>query len=128
MNWPGLSTWSCWSFLRLRRAWTFGRVALTHDSVERMVGHETRLVQEAPERRHEEEDQALSRYLESSRLMDRAASWVRAGVPRGWIVLGLLGLVPTFMSGTATPEGLAISLGGILLALQAFEKFAAGAC
>src|SRR3989442_4801412 len=59
--------------------------------------------------------------------MDRAASWVLAGVSRGWIVLGLMGLVPTFMSGTASPEGLAISLGAILLALQAFEKFAAGA-
>jgi len=125
--WTGLSAWAAWSYLRSRRAWSSGRVALTNDSVERMVGHKTRLVQEAPERRHEEEDQALSRYLESSRLMDRSASWVLAGVPRGWIVLGLLGLVPTFMSGTASPEGLAISLGGILLALQAFEKFAAGA-
>ena len=125
--WSVLSGWAAWSYVRFRRAWSSGRIALTHDTVERMVGHKTRLVQESPERRHDEEDQALSRYLETSRLMDRAASWLLAGVPGGWLLLGLLGLVPAFLSGAASPEGLAIGLGGILLGLQAFEKFAAGA-
>ena len=125
--WSCLSGWAARSFLRSRRAWSAGRIALTHDTVERMVGHKTRLVQEAPDRRHEEEDLALSHYLGTSRLMDRAASWLLAGVPRGWILVGLVGLVPVFMNGNTSPEGLTISLGGILLALQAFEKFAAGA-
>jgi ATP-binding cassette, subfamily B, bacterial len=125
--WSALSAWAAWSYLVARRAWSSGRIELTHDSVEHMVGHRTRLVQEAPEKRHEEEDRALSRYLEASSRMDRAATWLLAGIPGGWLLLGLLGLVPVFVSGAASPESLAIALGGILLALQAYEKFAVGA-
>jgi ABC-type multidrug transport system fused ATPase/permease subunit len=125
--WCGVSGWSALAYVRSRRTWSTERVALTHDTVERMVGHRTRLVQEAPEHRHEQEDQTLSRYLDSSRRMDRAAALLLAGIPRGWVLLGLAALVPVFFMGSAPPEALAISLGGILLALQAFEKFASGA-
>jgi ATP-binding cassette subfamily B protein len=94
--------------------------------VERLVGHRTRLAQEVRERRHDGEDQAMARYLDSSAAMDRTAAWLIAVVPRGWHFLGLLGLAPAFVAGHGSPTSPAIGLGGMLLAYRAFDKLAAG--
>jgi ATP-binding cassette subfamily B protein len=79
-----------------------------------------------PERWHDGEDQALARYLERSTTMDRTAAWLIAVVPRGWLVLSLLGLAPAFVAGRGSPAALAIGLGGMLLAYRAFHKLATG--
>lgn len=47
-------------------------------------------------------------------------------VPRGWLLLGLLGLTPAFLTGSDSPVALAVGLGGILLAHEAFKKLATG--
>lgn len=112
-------------YLKQRKQWTTTRLHLTHDLVERMVGHRTRLAQEAPDRWHAGEDQAVSNYLEVSAQMDRAAVWLQALVPRGWLVVGLIGLAPAFIAGGG-PGAIAVSLGGMLLAFLAFRKIAAG--
>ena len=67
---------------------------MTHDLVESLAGHRTRLAQLAPERWHDGEDEALDNYLKSSEAMDRSTARLIALVPRGWLVLGLLGLTP----------------------------------
>ncbi len=113
-------------YLKQRKHWTETRLHLTHDLVERMVGHRTRLAQEAPDRWHAGEDQAVSNYLEVSVQMDRAAVWLQALVPRGWLVVGLIGLAPAFIVGGGAPGAIAVSLGGMLLAFLAFRKIAAG--
>jgi len=89
-----------------------------------MVGHRTRLAQEAPERRHDGEDQAVEGYLSQSATMDRAAM-MQSVVARGWLFAALLGLSPAFVAATATPPALAVSLGGMLLAYRALAKLAA---
>jgi len=108
------------------RSWTKSRLDLTHDLIERMVGHRTRMVQQAPDNRHEDEDHELDRYLNSSKDFDSAFVPLAAGVPRGWLVIGLLGLAPAFVGGTAEATGLAIALGGVLLAYRALTAIAAG--
>ena len=108
------------------RNWSRARLGLTHDLIERMVGHRTRMVQQAPEHRHEDEDHELDRYVTSSKEFDRAYVPLAAGVPRGWLVVGLMGLAPAFVSGTAETAGLAISLGGVLLAHRALSSIAVG--
>jgi ABC-type multidrug transport system fused ATPase/permease subunit len=125
----GWVTFTCcigWQYFRRRRHWTETRLGMTHDLVERMVGHRTRLVQEARERWHEGEDQALARYLELSGTMDRSGALLLALAPRGWLILGLLGLAPSFVSGRGSPALLAVGLGGLLLAFRALQKLAAG--
>jgi ATP-binding cassette subfamily B protein len=99
---------------------------MTNDLVERMAGHRTRLAQEAPERWHDGEDQAVEHYLEDSNKMDRTAVRLMALVPRGWLVVGLIGLAPAFITGHSSTAALAIALGGLLLAYQALRKLAAG--
>lgn len=112
-------------YTRLRH-WSQARLGLTHDLIERMVGHRTRMVQQAPEHRHEDEDHELERYVTASKEFDRAYVPLAAGVPRGWLVVGLLGLAPAFVSGVAETTGLAIALGGVLLAHRALSSVAVG--
>lgn len=112
-------------YRRLLR-WTQARLDLTHDLIERMVGHRTRMVQQAPEDRHEDEDRELDRYLSVSKAFDGAFVPLAAGVPRGWLVVGLLGLAPAFVGGSADATQLAIGLGGVLLAYRALSAIALG--
>lgn len=113
-------------YLRRRSAWTDSRLAMTHDLVEQMVGHRTRLAQEHPTLWHDGEDTALDRYLELARRMDAHAVTLGAVIPRAWIVLGLLGLVPSFAGGSTSLAALAVAIGGVLLAHRALKKLVLG--
>lgn len=110
-----------WQYVRSRRRWTERRLVLTHDLVERMVGHRTRLAQEAQERWHAGEDEAMECYLPVAQQMDRWAVLMIGLVPRGWMVLGLLGLSPALVAGQTAPVALAVSLGGILMVYRALQ-------
>jgi hypothetical protein len=59
LAWVALTIFFNWQCFRHRHGWTEARLGLTHDLVERMVGHRTRLAQETPERWHDGEDQAM---------------------------------------------------------------------
>jgi ATP-binding cassette subfamily B protein len=126
LGWVAFALCLGWHYFRRRCGWTEARLGMTHDLVERMVGHRTRLAQEAREHWHAGEDQALEHYLERSQTMDRAAAWLLALVPRGWLLAGLLGLAPAFVASRASPAALAIGLGGILLGYRALQKLATG--
>lgn len=114
-------------YTRLKR-WTRERLALTQALVEAMVGHRTRLAQEDPQRRAAEDDATLDGYLRTCRAMDAAVRPVGAIVPRGWMFLGLAGLVPAFLDLQAQDlsASLAIGLGGVLFAQRAFLGLAGG--
>lgn len=111
--------------IRVRRAWTDERLAMTHDLVERMVGHRTRLAQELPERWHHGEDEALERYLGASRQLDRAQVAL-AALPRVWLVAGILGLGAAFTSRAGSLPGLAAALLGVLLVYAALSELIGG--
>jgi len=112
-------------YLHRRTGWVDRRVGLTHDLIERMVGHRTRIAQQPREQWHEGEDETLERYVHASSRMDDAAVWLLGIVPRGWMVAALAGLTPAFVQG-GSPASLAVSLGGILLAERAFERLTGG--
>ncbi|WP_141330210.1 ABC transporter ATP-binding protein [Myxococcus sp. AB025B] len=108
----------------VQRAWSSARVEITHDLLERMLGHRTRLAQLPLERWHDGEDIRLSAYSEVSKVMDRRTMQLTALLRDGWLVLALLTLLPAFSTGTANASALAVSVGGILLALRAFDEVA----
>lgn len=115
-----------WIGYRRRSRWTDDRLHMTHVLVERMVGHRTRLAQQSPEQWHDDEDRTLNQFLEHSYGLDRAFVASLTLVPRGWLIVGILSLVPAVVGGQATVEALAIGLGGTLLAYRALRKFAPG--
>jgi ATP-binding cassette subfamily B protein len=127
LGWLIVSGVVVWMYYRRNRHWTDGRLAMTHDLVESMVGHRTRLAQLAPERWHDGEDEALERYLKASKAMDDSTVALTAVIPRGWLVLGLLGLASAFISGGPSPARMAIAVGGMLLAYRALRRLTAGA-
>jgi ATP-binding cassette subfamily B protein len=113
------------TFLR-REAWTRARLSMTHDLVERMTGHRTRQAQQPPEQWHDGEDEPLDRYTGIARRMDDHAVRLIAVVPRGWVLLCLLGLAPAFVAGSASTASLAVALGGVFLAYRALRKLVMG--
>lgn len=111
---------------RRLQAWTTQRLALTHELVEQMVGHRTRLAQERPERRDARDDGALHAYLDRSSALDRAALPLQSALPSAWILAALALLAPAFAAGQAGAAALAISLGGVLLAQRALGGIVGG--
>jgi ATP-binding cassette subfamily B protein len=121
-GWMLLSGLLTWRYYGLRRRWTEARLGLTHDLVEGMVGHRTRLAQEPPERWHTGEDQALAHYLSLAVTLERTERLLMALVPRGWLPVGVLGLFPAFVGGGASAAGLAVGLGGVILVHRALRR------
>jgi ATP-binding cassette subfamily B protein len=126
LAWVGLSLALVWRYFGRLRTWTLQRLRMTQDLVERMVGHRTRLAQEQPARRDGDEDRELGHYVHTSREMDRAVLPVVGAMPRGWMLVALGGIGPAFVTGTASPVGVAIALGGMLLAGRALSGISAG--
>jgi len=123
--WLGLVTFFTWHYVGYRRTWTTSRLGLTHHLIEQMLGHRTRLVQQPMAQWHKGEDEALSTYNEASKNMDRWAIAITTLLPRGWLIVGLIGLGPALLSGGSTIT-LAIGLGGCLLAYAALQKCTQG--
>jgi len=126
LAWTAVTFLIAWRYFKSNRSWTAERLSMTHDLIERMAGHRTRLAQEPAARWHDGEDQELARYLESSIGLDRRTVPLAALVPRGWLILGILGLAPAFVTGAGSTAGLAIGIGGILLAYRALKGLSAG--
>src|SRR5262249_36388685 len=114
------------SYFVRRGLWTAARLKMTHELIEKMVGHRTRLAQELSDRRHDGGDESLCHYSELSVAMDHIAVFLGWSVGRVWLVLGLLGLAPIFVAGNAGTARLAVGLAGILLGVRAIEKLTLG--
>ena len=82
------------------------------------------LAQLSREQWHAGEDPRLSEYHETSKVMDMRTTQLSAFLPGGWLVIALFTLVPAFAEGRAVTSTLAISVGGVLLALRAFDEIA----
>jgi ATP-binding cassette subfamily B protein len=120
---------TCWlgvAYYRRRRRWTEQRLGMTNDLVERMIGHRTRLAQEARGHWNDGEDQALERYLGLSRALDRNGLKLQTLLPRCWLLVGLLGLAPAFLAGNRSSAALAVGIGGVVLAYRAFHNLVEG--
>jgi ATP-binding cassette, subfamily B, bacterial len=127
IGWVAVTGIVAWQYFRRNRVWTDVRLAMTHDLVESMVGHRTRLAQLPPDRWHEGEDEALERYVKVSKVMDASTTALIAAVPRGWLVVGLISLAPAFIVGASSTARMAIAVGGILVAYRALKRLTAGA-
>jgi ATP-binding cassette subfamily B protein len=112
-------------YFHVRQAWTNQRLGMTGDLVDKLVGHRTRLAQEPRAAWNDGEDQALEQYVGLSARLDALAVKMRVLVPRCWLLLGFVGLVPAFVQGAGT-AAMAVAVGGILLASQAFHHLAGG--
>ena len=126
LGWMAFAGWLCWYYYLRSDEWVTIYLEMTNDLVERMVGHRTRLAQEDPTHWHDEEDLFLNRYLQHSVQVDKINTMIQAVIGRGWLIVGLLGIVYTLIVTPAASVAIAISLGGILLASQSLTHIVTG--
>lgn len=122
--WTVVACYVGWRRLRHGTAGMSIYRGMTNDLVENMLGHRTRLAQESRRNWHEAEDKSLAHYTDMSRHFDRNGAQLDVLIPRGWLVLGLIGIAYPFITMATSLEKLAISVGGILLATMAFDALA----
>lgn len=123
--WIAVAVFAGWRYTRARAIWTQQRLDMTESLVESMAGHRTRLVQERPERQAARDDVRLDAYAADSLRLDRAHARLLVLIPRGWLILGVLALLPLLWQAGRT-SALAIGIGGVLLSYQGFRRGAEG--
>ena len=111
---------------RRRFAWTKRRLGLTHQLVEKMSAHRTRLAQQSPADWHREEDREIHEYAHVSKGLDRSTAVMEAALARGYVIAALAALAPSFLAGRATLTQQAITVGAVLFAAAALERLAFG--
>ncbi|HEX2981513.1 MAG TPA: ABC transporter ATP-binding protein, partial [Anaerolineaceae bacterium] len=115
-----------WINFRSGKRWTNAYRGMTNHMVEKMVGHRTRLAQEDPAHHHDDEDVELDEYQALSLNFSRTGMLLSA-IPSSWVVAGLACLIPALTSSQAYRlPNMAIGLGGVMLAYQAFGVIQAG--
>jgi ATP-binding cassette subfamily B protein len=124
--WLILTLLICWRYFKTSIPWLDHYREMTNDLVERMVGHRTRLAQEDHQHWHDQEDQIVARYLTLSERLDKIGIHLSTFINRGWLLVALTGLAYTFILEPSSPELLAVSLGGIMLASKALSSIVGG--
>ncbi len=114
-----------WMFVRRNLAWAGTYREMTNDLVERMVGHRTRLAQQEAGHWHEEEDAVLAKYFTLT-VKQAQVNMQLSFIPRGWVLLGIAGIALPLVAFPQSAPLLAVSLGGIMLAYQAFQTMSMG--
>jgi ATP-binding cassette, subfamily B, bacterial len=120
--WIVLSALLIFQNTRRRFSWTKMRLGLTHQLVEKMSAHRTRLAQQAPSEWHTDEDRENEHYTRASESLDQSSAWIEAALPRSYVIVAFAVLAPSFLSGGATLAQLAISFGAILFTSAALER------
>ena len=122
-----LVAWACaacviaWRYYRVRRRWADGRIAMTHDMIEKIIGQRTRVAQQRPPEWHGDEDRQVRDHLQKSVLMDRSEAFLIA-MPPVWTVIGVAALAPALLAGTVGTSQLVASVAGIVLATVSLGK------
>ncbi len=124
--WAGGTVLLALRYYRRSLAWGRARIAMTDELVERMVGHRTRLAQEPPALWHNDEDRSLAAYIDRCTELDRTNTLISGFLSRGWLIAGMMAVVPSFISGSASPGLLAVGIGGVMLARGAILRLSAG--
>ncbi|HEX7150167.1 MAG TPA: ABC transporter ATP-binding protein [Thermoanaerobaculia bacterium] len=109
---------------RRRRAATESRIEMTHDLVEKMIGHRTQIAQDGLHRAADEADRHFAGYYTLARRTDRWSTAVEVMSSHAWTLFALLILAPFIVVGTNDPVSLAIAVGGIILVERAMQKLA----
>ena len=105
-------------------AWADARLMLTDDLVETMVGYRTMMAQVPPGNRHLGEERVLGDYARKEAAMDRDMSRLAVLIPRGWLIIAVAALAPSFAATRGGTPLVAVSLGGILLVYLALRRIA----
>lgn len=126
VGWCALTARWARRYTRARLRWATGRLELARSFLENVMGQRTRVAQQPRARWHLREDHALRTQLGAATELDARLLDLTSLPARGWLVFGLVGLIPALFSGGPQLE-LAIAVGGLLQASAAFAVISSGA-
>ena len=112
--------------LKIHRMTVSARLESSEGLLEQMEGYRTRLVQEDERLRHQDEDAQLDAYLVLARRFDRSTVWLSEVMARGWLLVGLVGLMPWLIPQPSEVPELAVTFGGLLFSYRALGRFCNG--
>jgi ATP-binding cassette subfamily B protein len=115
-----------WLYTRRRRRWTQARIGLTEALLETIAGQRTRLVQTPANPRDDGDQAALAAYSRASVGADRTQGFLGELLPRGFLVIGVGGLLATSLVAAPGTGELAAALGAVLLASGALRRAGMG--
>lgn len=123
VGWIGLYCYQGYRLYRRQRAWTDARLEFTDALVDSVLGRRTRLVQEPLCHWHAKEDLALEQYLHDSEQLDNRAVSFSVGLHRGWLVLGLLGMLQPVLYLESLGAGtVAAAVGALVLSFRGLSS------
>lgn len=106
--------------VKRRRLWTTARLAQTDDLLEGIAGQRTRLIQ--GDDGVSARSARLDDYARLSGSADRPLAVLAGGIPRAALAAGLAGIA--LAGDLSDPAGVALALGGVLLASSALRRLA----
>ena len=119
--WAVAAAFVSWRHYRVRQRWADGRIAMTHDMIEKIIGQRTRVAQQRPPEWHADEDRQVRDHLGKSMTMDRSEA-VLLAMPPVWTVAGVAALAPVVLMNVVTTPALVASVAGIVLATVSLGK------
>lgn len=120
LGWLCLVCAAAYINFRQKQQWISTYRGMTNHLVENMLGHRTRLAQSKPETRHIEEDQYVEQYYEESRQSSLIDVFL-GSLQTSWMFAGIASLLPSLIGvADVEPRHLAVGLGGVMMANQAF--------
>lgn len=124
--WLLVSLFVGWRYFSARVSWTCTRLDLTNDLVEQLLGYRTRLAQQPRAEWHLQEERLLADYDRHSEVMDRRNAWLKAALPYGWTLVGLLALLPALMVPSTGAAEIALAISGVVFAALSYQQIAEG--
>ncbi|CAK8722868.1 ABC-type multidrug transport system, ATPase and permease component [Candidatus Electrothrix gigas] len=124
--WSGLIGWLCLKYYRYSQQWITSYRNMNNDMTEGMIGYRTRLAQESMVHWHDREEKILRGYVDISQKFDTISIVIQGAAGRGWYIVGLTGIIQTFLFGKGDTNLMAVSVAGILLAAQSLSQFISG--
>jgi len=119
LAWLGVTTWLGYRLCQRYIAVNAHHTAMMTALLERIRGHQTRLVQE--NKWHEADDRAVADYLTLAQEYDRQNLVVWVLVPYGWIILMLLGIAADFVIEPGMKEGTGLGLRFLTFVFGSFQ-------
>ncbi len=125
LGWLAFGAWLWRSYAQSTQRFVAIARRVTRDLVERLVGYQTRLMQEDPRTGHPEEDALLLEYLGATQDLDRRRlvnEWVMGP---GWMVIGVVYILFSLPADGVIGMSQLLSIGGVALGAAALKKCAA---
>lgn len=124
--WLMVTTWVSWRLVEHYNALNKNYTSMINGLLERLRGHQTRLIQETDW--YKTDDQMLAQYLNMAQVYNYKTTPLQVIIPYGWVIIMLLTLSPDFISiyNSETSILLGVRFAALLFGFLQFQVMSLG--